>query len=70
MPRQAQRHLGVAAGAGDQAGAKALLSSSSTFSTMFGRELGMPVAHRDGLGGLDESLGAVGILLEIHVVSP
>jgi hypothetical protein len=37
---------------------------------MLGRDLGIAVADRDGLRGLDKSLEAVGKFLEIHEFVP
>ena len=41
-------------------------SSSRTFRRWSGRELLVALAQRNGLRGLHETAGAVGILLEIH----
>jgi hypothetical protein len=37
---------------------------------VLGRELLMPLAQRERLGGLDEALGAVGVFVEIHDLFP
>ncbi len=60
----------IAAGAVDQPGGKPLRVVEQDFENMFGRELLVPFAQRERLGGLDESAGAVGIFLDIHFTTP
>ena len=55
------------AGAIDQTGGEALRIVEQDLENVFGKELLMPFAQRQRLGRLDESAGAVGIFVDVHV---
>ena len=61
-----QSGFGVAARIADQARRHALAVIQQGFEHMFGGQLRMAFAHRNGLGGLDKAFGTVGIFFEIH----
>ena len=65
-----QRLLGIAAGPRDETADQSLGIVQQRLQEMLGRDLGIVVADRDGLRGLDEFLEAVGKLLEIHELVP
>ncbi len=65
-----QRSLGIAAGGIDQVGAKAFLVVEQDLEQMFRRQPLVSAAQRQILGGLDKSLGPLGIFLEFHELSP
>ena len=61
-----QRLLGIAAGAGDQAAGQPLGVVEQDLQQMFRGDLRVALADGNGLRRLEESLEAVGKLLEIH----
>jgi hypothetical protein len=58
------------AGSVDQPGRQSFGVVEQDFEEMFGRELLVALTHGQRLGGLNESAGTVGELLEIHVLTP
>ena len=56
--------------AGDQVGGKAFAVVQKRFQQMFGGQLRMAVAHRNGLSRLQEAPRPLGELVQVHVVSP
>ena len=65
-----KRVAGTAAGALDQAGGHALRVVEQHLQEVLGAELLMALAQGQALRRLDESLGAVGVFLEIHSIPP
>ncbi len=64
-----ERLARIAAGAVDEPGGEPFRVVEQHLEQMLGRELLMSLAQRERLGRLDETAGAVGVLLEIHVAS-
>ena len=65
-----QRLPRIAAGTVDQARGQTLRIVEQNLQHMFGRELLMALAQREGLRRLDESASAVGVFLDIHSIAP
>jgi hypothetical protein len=65
-----KRFARIAPGPIDQARRKPFRIVEQHLKQVLGRELRMPFAQRQRLGGLNESLGAVGIFLKIHKRAP
>ena len=59
----------ITAGTIDQAGGEPLGVVKQHLEEVFGRKLLMSLAQRERLGGLDETATAVGVFVEIHVLS-
>ena len=64
--RLPQRNAGIAARSLDQAGRHALLVFEQGLEQMFGADTLVRIANGNGLRGLQEPLGAIGQLFEIH----
>ena len=67
---RAQRLARAPAGAVDQARREPLRVVEQDLQQMFGGELLVALAQGQRLGGLDETAGAVRVLLEIHALAP
>ena len=65
-----ERVAGLAAGALDQPGGHAFGVVEQHFQEMVGAELLVALAQRQALRRLHETLGAVGIFLEVHIIPP
>ncbi len=65
------QHLArIAAGTVDQSGGEPLRIVEQHFEQMLGRELLMPLALRQRLGGLHKPAAAVGVFVEVHSQTP
>ncbi len=62
--------VGPAAGALDQGAAEPVLLLEQDLEQMFGPQLLVPLGQGQALGRLDRGLGAVGIEIDLHAVSP